>query len=42
MNLGGQTNIILGFTSKYTSVGATHRANLVAKGWTIYGDLGLV
>ena len=38
---GGKTNITLNFSSKYTSVGATYRANLITKGWTI-SDLGLV
>ena len=37
---GGKTNIPLTFSSKYTSVGASYRANLITKGWTI-SDRGL-
>ena len=41
LDLAGRSNVTLHFSSRYTSVGAVHRANLIGKGWTI-NDLGLV
>lgn len=38
---GGKTNVPLTFSSNYTSAGATARANLISKGWTIT-DRGMI